>query len=659
MSTVLVIDDRVTNRHVLSRLASQADEDAVVHTFADPRDAIAWSTENTPDLVVTDFKMPGMDGAEFTRQFRAQPLCYDVPVIVVTIYEDRSYRYRALEAGATDFLISPVDHQEFKARVRNFLKMRNQQKIIHRRTRSLERRLANDNLVHQEELRETRELLRQVIDTVPASICATDKDGKVLFANTMAAKRVGSTPEEILGKVRGDALGSDDTKRHTALDRRLLEGAEDFLTFEEDLTHPEGDTRTYLTVKSPLLGAEHEVTGVVTVAMDITDRKEVERVAQRHRSHLGVVIDNIPDWIYATDEDHRITLANLAVARAFHTTPDEMVGKRFAAFVSEQDRVEADRQANIEVLRTGKETRMAEVATSDVFGERQWFQTIKLPFVSSTGDIEVLSVTTEVSAHRRAEEVLRTAKEQAEAANRHKTEFLANLSHELRTPLNHIMGFAQVMADESYGPHEDPRYRDYANNIHESGKHLLAILNDILDVSRLETGVWQLVEREVDLNRVVQSVVRIVKERTERDGLSLTVTLEDQLPHVMADERMVRQMLLNLLSNAAKFTPDGGRIEIGSRAREDGCVELVVSDTGVGIAEQDYETVLAPFGQVENPLSRKNSGTGLGLSLVRSMIELHGGKVEIESVVGEGAAMKLVFPARRVLGSDADGQAAE
>jgi len=302
---------------------------------------------------------------------------------------------------------------------------------------------------------------------------------------------------------------------------------------------------------------------------------------------------------------------------------------------------------------------MPEVSTSDVFGERQWLQTVKLPFVSSTGEIEVLSVTTEVSAHRRAEEVLRTAKEQAEAANSNKTQFLANLSHELRTPLNHIMGFAQVMAEESYGPHEDPRYRDYANNIHESGKHLLAILNDILDVSRLETGVWQLVEREVDFNRVVQSVVRIVMERTERDGLTLDVKLDEHLPHVVADERMVRQMLLNLLSNASKFTAEGGRIEVRSRAREDGGVELVVADTGVGIAEHDHETVLAPFGQVENPMSRKHTGTGLGLSLVKSMIELHGGKVEIESVPGEGADMKLVFPAARVLGSDADGQAAE
>lgn len=659
MSTVLVIDDRVTNRHVLSRLASQADEDAVVHTFADPRDAIAWATENTPDLVVTDFKMPGMDGAEFTRQFRAQPLCYDVPVIVVTIYEDRSYRYRALEAGATDFLISPVDHQEFKARVRNFLRMRNQQKIIHRRTRSLERRLANDNLVHQEELRESREILRQVIDAVPALVCATDQEGKVLFSNSAGAHRLGITPDEMVGMHRDEGLAPEDAKRHQALDRRLYDGTEDLMTFEEEIAGPDGSMRTFLTVKSPLHGNEGEVSGVVTVALDITDRKEVERVAQRQRSHLGVIIDNIPDWIYATDEAHKITLANLAVARAFQTTPDEMVGKSFDEFVDNTDRVDADRKANIAVLNSGKAAQLPEVSTSDVFGERQWLRTMKLPFVSSTGEIEVLSVTTEVTAQHVAQEVLREAKEQAEAANQNKTEFLANLSHELRTPLNHIMGFAQVMAEESYGPHNDPRYRDYANNIHESGNHLLAILNDILDVSRLETGVWQLVERQVDLNRVAESVLKIVAERTDRAGLTLEKNLDEHLPVVMADERMVRQMLLNLLSNASKFTEEGGRITVESRRLEDGGVALAVRDTGVGIDQQDFETVLAPFGQVENVMSRKNVGTGLGLSLVKSMIELHGGKVAIESTLGEGASVALMFPAARVKSSDADGQAAE
>jgi PAS domain S-box-containing protein len=659
MSTVLVIDDRVTNRHVLSRLASQADEDAVVHTFADPRDAIAWSTENTPDLVVTDFKMPGMDGAEFTRQFRAQPLCYDVPVIVVTIYEDRSYRYRALEAGATDFLISPVDHQEFKARVRNFLRMRNQQKIIHRRTRSLERRLANDNLVHQEELRVSQDLLRQVIDAVPVIVCATDEDGNVLFANSTAAGRLGITPRDMIGTNRHEGLLPEDAKRHMALDKRIYDGSEKNLKFEEEVAGPDGAMRTYLTVKSPIYGTEDDVQGVVTAAIDITDRKEVERVAQRQRSHLGVVIDNIPDWIYATDEEHQITLANLAVARAFHTTPDEMVGKTFGDFVPDGDRVDADRTANADVLRSGKPAHLPEVSTSDVFGERQWLQTVKLPFVSSTGEIEVLNVTSEVTAHRRAAEVLREAKDQAEAANQNKTEFLANLSHELRTPLNHIMGFAQVMAEESYGPHNDPRYRDYATNIHESGKHLLAILNDILDVSRLETGVWQLVEREVNINRVIESVVRIVAERADREGLTLETTLDESLPPIVADERMVRQMLLNLLSNASKFTHEGGRIELVSRRNEAGQIVLTVSDTGVGIAEADMETVFAPFGQVENVFSRSNAGTGLGLSLVKSMVEMHGGEVSIESVLGEGAAVSLTFPASRTLSTGASGQAAE
>jgi two-component system cell cycle sensor histidine kinase PleC len=188
---------------------------------------------------------------------------------------------------------------------------------------------------------------------------------------------------------------------------------------------------------------------------------------------------------------------------------------------------------------------------------------------------------------------------------------------------------------------------------------LLAILNDILDVSRLETGVWQLVEREVDFNRVVDSVARMVLDRTTKAGLSLEISCDTDLAEVLADERMVRQMLLNLLSNAAKFTPEQGTISVQSMRNDAGETILRVSDTGVGIAEENFEKILMPFGQVENALSRSTSGTGLGLSLVKSMIELHGGEIRIESVPDEGTSFSLVFPASRSAASRADGQAAE
>lgn len=646
MSTILVIDDQATNRQVLSRLASQADEDAVVHSFADPREALEWVVENTPDLVVTDYKMPGMDGAEFTRQFRAQPLCFDVPVIVVTIYEERSFRYRALEAGATDFLISPVDHQEFQVRVRNLLSLRSQQTVIRRRTRTLEKRLVSDSQQHEEQLRETREVLRQVLDAVPALVSATDAEGRIVFANTAFAEHGETTTGDIVGRNRADLLSSRDAGRHAALDKRLLERIEEQLAFEEEITDPDGETRTFLTVKSPLRTGDDQVSSIVTASLDISDRKQIEQLAQRQQNYLRVVVDNIPSWVYATDEKQRFTLVNLPMGRALGTAPDEMIGKRFSDYLTDDVIVLRDQFADQEVLRTGQATKVDEFSYVDVFGERLWMQTSKVPFVSSTGDIEVLSVAVDMSERRRAEEVLRNAMEEAEEANRHKTEFLANLSHELRTPLNHVMGFAQLMADEVFGEIGNPRYRDYARVICDSGTHLTEILEDILDISKLETGNLTLAESDFDLNHVIESVVTMVSGRVDQATLNLTTKLDVDNTIVHGDERMIRQMLLNLVSNSTKFTPKGGDICISTSFAEDGTLHIAVSDTGIGIAPDDFEKVLAPFGQADDYLHRSHQGTGLGLSLVKSMIELHGGRLDLVSDLGAGTTVTLVLPAR-------------
>lgn len=645
MPTILVIDDQATNRQVLSRLAALADETAVVHSFADPREALEWVKDDTPDLVITDFKMPGMDGAEFTRQFRAQPLCFDVPVIVVTIYEEQSYRFQALEAGATDFLISPVDHQEFQVRVRNLLRQSQQQMIIRQRTRSLEQRLATDSRQHEEQLRETREVLRQVIDAVPALVSATDTDGRIVFANTAFAEHSDTTTSDIVGRNRLESLSNPEADRHTALDKRVLNRAVEQLVFEEEIADRDGQTHTFLTIKSPLLAGDGSVSAVVTASLDITSRKEIEQLAQRQQNYLRVVVDNIPNWVYATDEQQRFTLVNLAMGRTLGAAPDEMIGKRFADYLGDDATAVREHQANNQVLRTGQATIVDEFSCLNVFGERLWMQTTKVPFVSSTGEIEVLSVAVDMSERRRAEEVLRHAKEEAEAANRNKTEFLANLSHELRTPLNHVMGFAQLMADEVFGEIGNPRYRDYARVICDSGSHLTAILEDILDISKLETGNLTLSESDIDLNKVVETVVDMVTGRVGQAELDLRTEFGADIPTLRADERMVRQMLLNLVNNSMKFTPEGGEIYITTSFPDDGTVHVAVSDTGIGIAESDFEKVLAPFGQAEDSRLRNHQGTGLGLSLVKSMIELHGGRLDLASELGVGTTITLVFPA--------------
>ena len=250
---------------------------------------------------------------------------------------------------------------------------------------------------------------------------------------------------------------------------------------------------------------------------------------------------------------------------------------------------------------------------------------------------------------RRVEAQLIEAKEAAEAASRAKSEFLANMSHELRTPLNAIIGFAEILQMQTMGALGHPSYAGYVRDIHTSGVHLLNIINDILDLSKIEIGHRELRAVPVDIAVVVAASVRFFTERAANSGVELVVDMPTTLPQLLADEQMVKQILLNLLSNAIKFTPQGGRISVSAGIERDGRIFLSVSDTGIGIAPADIARAFEPFVQIDSALNRKYPGTGLGLPLVKSMIELHGGALSVTSREQAGTTMTLHFPAQRTL----------
>ncbi len=252
----------------------------------------------------------------------------------------------------------------------------------------------------------------------------------------------------------------------------------------------------------------------------------------------------------------------------------------------------------------------------------------------------------DVSAQRRAEEVFLKAKEQAETANRAKSDFLANMSHELRTPLNAILGFSQILSSELLGPIENPKYMEYCRDILASGQHLLALINDILDTAKVEAGKMLLEEAWFDLESDIDAAMLLVRERAQQGDIALGKTMPDALPYIWGDSRRMRQVLINLLSNAVKFTPAGGRVNVDVSHGPNG-MQIAVSDTGIGIAAENIERVLQPFSQVANALSRPHDGTGLGLSLSRRLVELHGGRLAVESEVGVGTTVTVTLPADR------------
>ncbi|USG62054.1 ATP-binding protein [Sneathiella marina] len=241
------------------------------------------------------------------------------------------------------------------------------------------------------------------------------------------------------------------------------------------------------------------------------------------------------------------------------------------------------------------------------------------------------------------------ARHAAEAAERAKSAFLANMSHELRTPLNAVIGFSEIFMDEILGKLGNPKYREYAADINEAGKHLLALINDILDLSKVESGSEKLEEDKIEVVEIIRSAVKLVEHRAGQDVVKIKLKLQDPLLALWADERRLKQILVNILSNAIKFTDAGGEVTLSVSCQGNRGYVFQITDTGIGIQSKDIPTVLSRFGQVNGEKNRKNQGTGLGLSLTKALVEQHGGVLDLQSEVNIGTTVTVQFPAERTV----------
>jgi signal transduction histidine kinase len=259
------------------------------------------------------------------------------------------------------------------------------------------------------------------------------------------------------------------------------------------------------------------------------------------------------------------------------------------------------------------------------------------------------AVLRDITHWKNAEEELVAARRAAEAANAQKSDFLAKISHEIRTPLNAIIGFSEVMMEERFGPVGNPRYRDYLRDIHVSGSHLMSLINDLLDLSKIEAGKLELSFESVAINEAIQECVALMQPQANRERIIIRTSLSSGVPNVVADPRSLRQILLNLLSNAVKFTQAGGQVIVSTAIEETGEVVIRIRDTGVGMSEKDIETALKPFRQLATSGRPHGEGTGLGLPLTKALVEANRASFVIDSAINQGTLVKITFPTTRVL----------
>ena len=404
---------------------------------------------------------------------------------------------------------------------------------------------------------------------------------------------------------------------------------------------------------------------IIGVALDVTDERIAQARAQAAENRLRDAIEAVPEAFALWDRSGRLLMCNQNF-RIFFALEARMLKpgaardaiSRYLQLAIKQEHlaVEGDRSVREAELNDGRWVQITERRTAEggLVMTAADVTTIKTQEEARRLNEEQLQSAV-ISLERSQEEFAELARKyanekvKAESANKAKSEFLANMSHELRTPLNAINGFSEIMVTEMFGPLGDRRYREYVGDIHASGQHLLALINDILDMSKIEAGKMTLKFEPVELIEIAEDAVRLVRNRAEGAGLQLDLDFPD-LPLVEADYRAIKQVLLNLLSNAIKFTPRGGRVTVTADKRTDALGERVriqVRDTGIGISKDDLSRLAQPFEQVESQHSKTRQGTGLGLALSKSLVELHNGALTLDSTPGAGTVASVNLPVRQ------------
>jgi PAS domain S-box-containing protein len=493
-------------------------------------------------------------------------------------------------------------------------------------------------------------IMRRVVDNTFDGLLTIEANGLILSFNPAAERMFGIESDKIVGRsfalllAESAALGP----QHEAAGAFLADLAQ--RKEPREVYGRQGDGQTFPMDLAVTEIDEADERIFIVLLRDISARKRAETLAGQAQQRLADAIESISEAFVLYDGSDRLVLCN-GKFRELHRGVEELLdgGWSFQDIAGAHARLGGVPEAGSEIEKWLGQRIARHLDPQGAFEQEamdgRWFR------VSERRTVEggIVGIMTDITEHRRREEDLRRARDEAELANRAKTEFLANMSHELRTPLNAVIGFSEIMKVELFGKLGHDKYQEYAAAIFDSGSHLLQVINDVLDLSKIEAGKFELHEQEIDIKMTIDSAMRLMRERAGNADVALSIEVEEDLPALYADERLVKQMLINLLSNAVKFTKPGGAVCVRSHLEPDGGLYLAVRDTGVGIAKDDLARVMEPFTQVEGALNRRYEGTGLGLPLVNRLVTLHGGSFTLESKPEVGTNAMIRFPPKRLM----------
>lgn len=473
-------------------------------------------------------------------------------------------------------------------------------------------------------------------------------DGSIVDVNAAWCAAMGPAREEAIGRLISDfdiwVTAEDRDVLYEALQRDGRIAGQ-----ESRFKAPDGRCIPIL-VYSEILELDGE-SYVLTVNYDVTKRKQAEEELRESQGRLSDMLAMAPDAVITVNDGLKIDTFNRGAEDVFGYAAKEVLGQPLDILLPEHLR--AEHRKHIDGFSNSREASRRMGRRAQVFGRRK--DGSEFPAEASISKLDLPDQTCftvvlhDVSERMKMENALIAAKEHAEIASQTKSDFLANMSHELRTPLNAILGFSEILQQELFGPIDEPRYLQYAADIYESGDHLLDLINNLLDISKVEAGHIELAVGPINLRAAVNKAFALVRGRAGEHGVLLANDVPEVFTQLEADPRLLRQILTNLCSNAVKFTPSGGQVAVSAAIDGDGWCKIRVADSGVGIPAGDIENILEPFGQAGNRIEGRPEGTGLGLPLVKSFVEVHGGDLTIESAPGTGTTVTVSLPPIRVL----------